>query len=217
LLFRKKGLVDHKLRYKRLRQLIRKVNKERKKQAKKIDILCSDIIASQRDFIKRLGTIGFAANFYESIVGTSNLDSLLYAASNLIKGEIADANVTFCLRQEQNFELHMFKNDDDGNGEQQRLENWFTAELVDNVCKANKICTLDSLFAMGLEGNLVGLNKISAATVPLGTVGPSLGFILIYRSSQNKLTGDEVSNITAVAPGLSQAIRTCGQLSHCGD
>jgi len=86
--------VEHKQRHKRLRLLIGKLNKERKKQAKKIDILCKDFIAAQRDFIKRLNTISFTADFYESIIGTGDLNMLLYTASTLIKEKIADAKVT---------------------------------------------------------------------------------------------------------------------------
>lgn len=90
--------MDH-TRQEKMRLLISKLNKERKKQAKKIDILCNDFIAAQRDFIKGLKTISFIANFYESIIGITDLNSLLYTAVKLIKAEYADANVTFFLRQ----------------------------------------------------------------------------------------------------------------------
>jgi len=103
--------VDHKQRHKRLRLLIRKLNKERKRQAKKIDILCNDLIEAQRDFIKRLNTISFTADFCESIIGRGDLNMLLYTASTLIKEKIANANVSFFLRQAESFELHMFESD----------------------------------------------------------------------------------------------------------
>jgi hypothetical protein len=209
--------MDHKQRYKRLRLLISKLNKERKKQAKKTDILCNDLIAAQRNFIKRLDTISFTANFYETIIGTTDLSSLILIASKLIKDEIPDANVTFFLRQADNFELHMFENDRPILLEKQRLENCFTPELVNNICKSNKICTLDDMFAMGLQGNLTCLNKISAVTIPLSQLGPSLGFILIYRSAQNKLTADELNNIAAIALGLSRAIASCQVLCRSAD
>ena len=206
--------MDHKQRYRRLRLLISKLNKERKKQAKKIDILCNNLIAAQRDFIKRLDTISFTANFYETIVGTTDLSSLILIASKLIKDKTADANVTFFLRQADNFELHMFESAQPILLEKQRLENCFTPEVVDNICKSNKICTLDDMFAMGLQGNLTHLNKISAATIPLSQLGPSLGFLLIYRSAQNKLNPDELNNIAAIALGLSRAIASCQALCH---
>ena len=201
--------MDNKQRHRRLRLLVSELNKERKKQAKKIDILCNDLIAAQRDFIKRLNTISFTANFYEAIVGITELSRLILAAGKLIKDEIPNSNVAFFLRQAENFELHMFENDQPIALEKQHLENCFTAELVSNICKSNKICTLDDMFAMGLQGKPTVLNKISAVTIPLGQLGSSLGFILIYRPSQNKLTIDELNNIAAIVPGLSQAIQSC--------
>jgi len=200
-----------------LRLLISKLNKERKKQTKKIDILCNDLIAAQRDFIKRLDTISFTANFYETIAGITELSSLILLASKLIKYETADANVAFFLRQADNFELHIFESTQPILLEKQGLENCFTPEAVDNICKANKICTLDDMFAMGLQGNLTRLNEISAATIPLSQLGPSLGFILIYRSAQNKLTADELNNIAAISPGLSRAIASCRVLCQSAD
>jgi len=206
--------VEHKQRPERLRLLASKLNKERKKQAQKIDILCNDLIAAQRNFIKRLDTISFAANFYKSIVGTIDLNSLLYIAGRLIKDEIDDVNVAFFLRQQESFELHLFESDQPITFEKQHLENCFTPELVDNICKLNKICTLEDLFAMGLQVSPAMLNRISAATVPLSEFGPSPGFILICRSSENKLTTDELSNVAAVACGLARAIQSCQTLSH---
>jgi len=197
-----------------LRLLIARLNKERKQQAKKIDILCNDLIAAQRDFIKKLDTTSFTANFYEAIVGITDLSTLLYTADKLIKDEVPDANAAFFLRQADSFELHVFESNQPITLERQDLENCFTSELVDNICKSNKICTLDDMFAMGLQGNLVELNKISAATIPLGQFGSSIGFILIYRSSQNKLTADELKTIAAVTCGLSRVIQSCQVLSH---
>ena len=88
---------------------------------------------------------------------------------------------------------------------------------MNNICKSNKVCTLDDMFAMGLQGNLIGLNKISGVTIPLGLHGSSLGFILICRSSENKLAAEEISNISAVTSGLSRAIQCCQTILHSAD
>ena len=210
--------MDNKQRHRRLRLLIVKLDRERKKQAKQIDILCNDLIAAQRDFIKKLNTINFTANFYESIIETTDLSGLLYAAVEHIKEEIEDVNVTFFLRQADSFELHMFDSVQPiALLEQQRLESCFSPELMDDICKSNKLCTLDEMFAMGLQGSLAGLNKFSAVTIPLGLLGSSLGFILIYRSSKNKLSPDELSNIAAVTRGFSRAIQARQALLHTAD
>ena len=227
---RRQMIADNKQRNKRLRLLIKKLNKERKKQAQKIDILCNDLIAEQRKFINRLNVISFTANFYESIIGLADLEDLLSTAARMIKTETADANITFFLRHEDNpsaelkpnFELHMFESsrpsiiagthysDDD----RDRLEDCFSPELMDNIYKSNQVCTLDDMFAMDMQGHLTGLNNVSAVTLPLGIIGSSLGFILIHRSSGKKLTAGEIDRIRAMTGGLAQAIASCHSLSH---
>ncbi len=200
-----------------MRLLIKKLNKKRKKQAKKIDILCNDFVSAQRDFIKSLKKISFIANFYESIIGITDLNSLLFSVVQFFKEENTDANVTFFLRQSDNFELFMFESEQPITLEKQQLENSFTPELMDNICKSNKVCTIDDMFAMGLQGNPIGLNKISGVTIPLGMHGSSLGFVLVCRSSENKLTAEEINYISAVSCGLSRAIQSCQATLHSAD
>jgi hypothetical protein len=209
--------MDHKQRQRRLRLLIKRLNKDRKKQAKKIDILCNDLIAAQRDFIERLQPISFTAYFYESIIGLTDADRLMSAASRLIKGEFGDANVTFFLRQAESFELYMFPSDKLITAEKSRLENYFGSELVETICKSNRLCTLDDMFAMGLQGNLIRLRRISAATIPLGEFGCPSGFILIWRSAQDRLAAEGLNKICAVAPGLARAIKASRVPTHSAD
>ena len=255
--------MDNKQRHKRLRLLIKKLNKDRKKQNQKIDILCNDFISAQRNFIKKLGIINLTANFYESILGLTDLKELLCTTVEFIKAEIEDINITFCLRQGENpilqedskmgihdsYELHIFNSDQPAAIEKgspfceqaakcdptQYIESCFTQELMDNISGSNKVCTLDDMYAMGLNGNLNELNKISAVTIPLGflrnpilqngnpknsnagTLGSSLGFILVYRSSQDKLNTEQISRISAITSGLSRAIISCRVLSKTAD
>jgi len=197
--------------------MIKKLNRDRKKQNQKIDILCNDLIEAQRTFIKRLAIINFAANFYESIIGITDLNKLFYKAFEFFRAENADVNVTFFLRQEENFELFMFESGLPTAVEKQYLESCFTPELMDNISNSNKVCSLNDMFAMGLQGNPNELNKISAVTIPLGLLGLSLGFILVYRSSEHKITHDETDRISAVISGLSRAITSCRTLSSAAD
>ena len=207
-------------RNKRLRQLISRLNKERKKQAKQIDILCNDFVAAQKDFIKSLNTIGFAADFYEAIVGLTELNELLCTAGNLVKDQIPDANVAFFLLapsiaegpQSDNFELHIFESDQPIDLEDRRIENFFTAELVGDIAKSNRICTIEDMLAMGLAGSPACLEKISTAAIPLSTPASSMGFVLIYRSSRNQLTADELKAVAQITPGLGRSIASCRAL-----
>ena len=47
-------------RNKRVRSLVRKLNKVRKDQTKQIDILCNDMVSAHGDFVKQLKELTFA-------------------------------------------------------------------------------------------------------------------------------------------------------------
>ena len=132
----------------------------------------------------------------------------------LIKDEASNTNVTFFLRQDDNFELHIFEASGPNGTGSQNLENQFSPELMDSICQANRACTLDDMLTMGLQTNPSELAKLSAVTLPLGTLGSSQGFILLYRSSQNKLQLARLANLAAIRYGLSRAIASCQQLTH---
>jgi len=198
--------VETKLRHQRLRLLLKSLNKQRKLQAKKIDILCNDLIEAQRDFIKKLNIISFKAHFYEAILSATDLNGLLTCAGRLIKQLAGQVNIAFFLPKQQGFELHLFESEHPITLDKESLENCFNAEMVENICKSNKICTLEDMFTMGLQGSPKLFNSIAAVTIPLCRLGRSQGFILIYHSAENKLSKTELNNISAAAPGLSSAI-----------
>ena len=209
--------MQDKNRHKRIRLLLKKLNKERKVQAEKIDILCNDLIGAQRNFIKRLKIINFKANFYESIIGTTDLDNLLSNAVELIREEIPKANIIFFLRQDETYEPHFYESEQSIPLEKQFIEKSFTPELIENICASHEICRIEDMFAMGLNGNPKDFGKISVITIPMNSPETPLGFIFIYRAIDNKISNYEISNISAIACGLSRAISSCQALQHSSD
>jgi hypothetical protein len=212
-------VVNDERRNKRLRLLISRLNKERKRQAKKIDILCNDFIAAQKEFINSLKVIGFAADFYECIAGLTDLNELLATAANSIKEQIQDVNVAFFILSNNNFEMHIFESPGAPGidflapsgieGKDRRIENFFTTELVETIAQSNQICTIDDMLAMGLAVNPRCLEKIAAAGLPLNHRGCSLGFVLLYRASRHPFTCDELKSIDQISTGLSRSIAAC--------
>ena len=206
--------MDCQQRQKRIRQLVKKANRQRKIQHKKIDLLCNDMIEAQRDFIRRLDSISFSAHFYEMILDARDISSLFYTAGKLIAEQMPGTNVAFFLRKNTDFELHMLEDDEPITLDKHRLENCFTRELVNDICQANKVCRLEDMPAMGLEEALMPLSKISAVTIPIGQNGISEGFILLYRSCEQKLTENEINHILTTTSGLYKAVCRCSVPSH---
>ena len=179
-----------------------------------IDILCNDFIAAQRGFMQTLKTIGFSADLQESIAGLTDLNQVLCAAGNLIQGQVRDANIAFFLMESGHLESHIFESSPPTELGEGQIETIFTAELVDNIVKSNRICTVEDMLGMGLQCSPACIEKISAAAMPLsGRSGP-VGLILVYRSSQKPLTQDELMCITQIASGLGRSIGACWALMH---
>jgi hypothetical protein len=212
--------VNNEIRNKRLRLLIRKFNKQRKKQAMQIDILCNDIMTAHKDFLKALKVLGFAADFYNAITGITDLNELLCTAGSYIQKHTPDVHIAFFLLaqggvegvQPENFEMHVFESDQPIDPDDRRVENFFNTELVINISKSNQICTVEDMLGMGLQYSPVFLEKISTAAIPLSTAGSSMGFMLIYRSSRNPLTADELKAVAQITPGLARSIASCRAL-----
>ena len=203
-------------RHKRLRLLLKQLNRQRKRQAMKIDILCNDLISAQRAFLLRLHGISFAAEFYKSLLGSADLADLLARASRAIRQELPGTSVTFFLRQPEGCDLRAFENDETSLPEDQRPEDYFNSELAGSICKSNRPCTLDDMFGMGLEGDLQVLRRFSMSTLPLNDLGRPLGFVLLYRRAPQTLTKQELQRVGPLMCGLSQAIRSERAPLHSG-
>ena len=204
-------------RQQRLRLLIKKLNRERKRQASQIDILCNDLIGAQRTFVKRLDSVGFAASFYKSLLGATDLRTLLVRADQLIREELSEAAVTFFLRQPEGRALRAFNAHETLALDGRAIEDYFHPELTANIYRSNRSCTIDDLCEMGLQGNLKGLGDLSLATLPLNNLGRPLGFLLIARAMPSALTAEELHKLDLVTCGLSHAITACRQPLHAAD
>ena len=190
-------------------QVIARLKKLTEEQAKKIDILCNDIIGAHGDFSRQLGNLAFAVRFYESLLAQSDIGAVLTTAAELIRSAVADCNVAVFLVDRGRFELHIVDKDSPIDIDTGRLEACFTSEVADSICRSNRVCSLNDMFEMGLIGNLSELGRICAAAVPLACSGAAVGFILLYRRSEERLRPDELARVLAIAPGLCRAIEAC--------
>ena len=192
-------------RQNRIRKLVRGLNKARHTNAKKIDILCNDIIGAHDNFIKHLTSFRFMTNFYEAIIGVNSLERMLEIAGENICSEINDLNLAIILTgPEQLVSYHCSTSTIDI--ESHELVGCITDKIIKNICQSNKVCTLDDMCRMGLAANPAMLKRVSVAAVPLSIVGPSLGIMLLYRPAENPLHCEELTRIASITTGLGKAI-----------
>lgn len=193
---------------KRALRTIRKLNAIRHKQAQKIDILCNDMVLANKDVIEQLRVLTYTVDFYESITGEVDMTVLLDKAARQVRQFVQNSNVAIFLTNSNGFELHM-AGDSPIEVDGGKIEGYFTKEVVNEICRSNKICSIDDMCNMGLQGNPNILNNISAAAVPMGRFSEPVGFILICRNAENKLTANELEKVATITPGLRNAINAC--------
>jgi len=194
-------------RQKRLRLYLKQLNRQRKQQARKIDILCNDLISAQRSYIQRLSTISFAAEFYRSLLGSTDLNHLLVRTDRFLRQEVPGASVAFYLRQPEGCELYPHWDDELLVGESSGVLLRLSPDLADSICKSDEPCTHTEIARMACESDLGTLDGLSVATLPLRDMGRPLGFVLLWRTLPVVVTAEEVRRISPVMCGLSQAIR----------
>ena len=193
---------------KRALKVIRSLHSHQKKQAGKIDMLCKDMVSAHREFSTKLATVSFAASYYESLLGCTDLDDLQDTAIRCIRQAIKEADAAVFLLSENDFDVHMADTGVSDPVEKREFRHWFTREMVQNISQMNRICSLDQLLRMGLQGAPAVLKTISLAAIPLGRFGQSLGFVLVYRPAHRPLQSEELSRLAAVSTGLREAIQS---------
>lgn len=194
-------------RNKRVRSLVRKLNKTRRDQAKQIDILCNDMISAHGDFVKQLRELAFTVKFYEAALSQPDITSLLDIAVDVIKCHIYDSNVSIFLLRDSIFDIHMADPDKPIDVGSTSLENYFTSDVVLEISRSPHVCDINEICKAGLQASPTLLASVSAAAIPLGHVGDPVGFILIHRNSEDQLQASEIETVTAITEGLCSAIQ----------
>ena len=186
--------------------MVRSLHSCQKKQAGKIDVLCRDMVSAHREFSTKLAALSFAASYYESLLGCTDLDDLLDTAVQGIREAVKETDAAIFLLSENGFDVHIADTGVADPVEKRQFQHWFTRELVNSVSQMNRICSLDQLLRMGLQGSPAVLKTISLAAIPFGRFGQAVGFVLVYRPAHLPLQTEELSRLAAVSTGLREAI-----------
>ncbi len=196
-------------RNERALKTIRQMRFRQEKQAKKIDILCRDMVSAHTQFSQKLAVLTFAASFYESLLGCSGLEETLHRTVEQVRAHIPHAGAAVFLLDSGGFDVHLAKPDGQEHVEKTHFQAWFNRDIVHQIGQTNRICTLADMLQMGLMAPPSALKTLSAAAVPLGRLGHGIGFILIYCPAERPLQDEDLSRIAAVAAGVRQAILSC--------
>jgi hypothetical protein len=190
-------------RQQRIRHLVRRVNRQRKQQARQIDILCNDLIGAQREFIRRLGTLSFATTYYRSILGVTDVETLFDKTGQSLQGLFPEAHIVFCRPGHEPWRYHA-----DRRGPSLgdlNLEQYLDATVIASISQCNRSCDAEDMLAFGLQVNPCILAACKAVTIPITDAGRTQGFILLYHHG-HAFQVPELAPVAAMAGGLGRAL-----------
>jgi hypothetical protein len=202
-----KGLTLSIRRNERALRTIRNLRLRQKRYTQKIDILCRDIVGAHGEFIEKISILTFSHQFQEALLGLTDVSSILDAAIEFLRCHLQDTSSAVFMLEPKGFEIHFAG--DSGNSliEKKSFNNWFSPQLVNEISHSRQICTLEQLLVMGLQAPPKALKHITAAAIPLGQIGKTMGFVLFYRPAEAMYTPVELAKATAVMPALRIAVQ----------
>ena len=192
--------------HKRALRALRALRARHDRQAQQIDILCGDIVSAHQEFSQKLSRLYFAASFYETLLAANDRESLLELAICAIRSEIEEAGASVFLLDDAGFDVYLADADVSEGLASGSFQDWFPRTLVDHISRTNRVCSLEQLLRMGLQGPPAVLKTLSAAAVPLGRFGQGMGFIFIYRHASRPLTAEELARVAGITSGLRDAL-----------
>jgi hypothetical protein len=191
-------------RYTRLRELVHSVNRQRKIQARKIDILCTDMVTAHRAIIDRLESLTFITRVHESLIGCSSTQEVLAGVSALFAerfGECGIALVTLDADGVTVCDTHVGLSD-----EVKELPSYFTAENIRAICAANRACTLPEMLELPAEIPPKTVEKATAVAVPMRNGREAIGLVLLYNDVERQLPPRLIHTAAAVAPAVGRVL-----------
>ncbi len=197
-----------KQRNRKARLLISRLNKIRHEQAKKIDILCNDMVSAHTDFVNQLNVLNFSVGFYESLIGLKDLDAVLNKTVQKIQSAISHSSAAVYLLNSGKFHIHRTDESITDDAIPPLFESSFSHEIASEISRSRKISTMEDMIRSGLEVGPAVAGKLSAAAIPIGKINSSMGFILIYRSAENNLREDELKKAASITSGLCAALKS---------
>lgn len=164
------------------------------------------MVSVHQDFSTKLAALSFTTSYYESLLGCTGLADLLDTAIRGIREAVKEIDAAVFLLSENGFDIYMADAGVADPVEKKQFRHWFTRELIRSVSQMNRVCSLEQLLRMGLQGPPAILKTISLAAIPLGQFGEEVGFVLVYRPAHLPLQSEELSRLAAVSAGLRKAI-----------
>jgi transcriptional regulator with GAF, ATPase, and Fis domain len=199
-------------RYETLRRICRLLNQNRRQMRQKIDLLCGDLVDSNKQLTESLQQLRRAYHFQSGLIGQYDLHYLLCCSLQQIRQELPDSGAAVYLCQSSAFEAHLTRSgnsDDDPDQIEADLYLTTIRSILRNgqpkiIANINRLSTPVSTNGAFQELSVLGL--------PLADGSELIGAMIFYREVNSEYKHEDRRKIQPYLPPLSRAIAGLAKL-----
>ena len=211
---RKKINTRIQLRYKKMRRLCREMNRRRRRLRDKVDLLCKDLVSSNRQFTETLHGLRRAYDFQSILWGEFDLRYLLYKALREMKGEVFDGSAAIYLQDSGEFVAHLAGAWYEQADTISELEEVFQETLVRQVMETSQaVMVSDGKSWPSISKNQQDtLSGLSLLGLPVIFADELLGVVVMYRQAEHVFHQKDRERLMGLMKPLGQAISSVRRL-----
>jgi len=201
-----------KARHARLKKLVHNINRQRKVQARKIDILCNDMVQGHRSLLENLRHLAFASHVHESLIACCDADKVLKAVAETFGSNFCSRNTTLLLLEAGQVAVHTISGGPLAK-EASELPTFFNAENIRGICRQNRSCLLPELLEIPVQIPPKLASQIAAAAIPLNFEHHPVGVLLFAGTNLHPIDEKLLRAASAAAPAIAKALAASGQFA----
>ena len=204
-------------RYHKIRRLCRDANQKRRVLRDKVDLLCNDLVGSNKQLAVSLKQLWQVCTFQDELIGQFDLDYLLHKSLAHLKNLLPDAGAALYLCPTDRFEAHIACTWYDHYGEISDLERALKQVAVSRVLSRPVGLLIDDAQkwqGIGIDHRVV-LDGLSVLAEPLTADEDVFGVALFYRQAEKPFLDRDANTIRPFLGPLARAAKALRTLDAC--
>ena len=212
-----RGVSVTEARYQRMRQLCRAVNRKRRVLKDKVNLLCGDLVSSNRQFAGTLRDLKRLCDFQNDLIGQFDLTYLCHKALSVIKRELANVNAAMYLTRDDEFAAHLVDGLCDPGQDNFEIELLLRETIVERVLQAEaEVMVHDEQDWGELSSPQRDMSEgLSCMGFGLGTGGDWTGVVIFYRWADKGFSQEDARRVRMYLEPLGQAVLSLQRLETC--
>lgn len=192
-------LDKQKRRYEKVRHLCKNLNRKRRILRDKVDLLCKDLVTSNKQLAHSLGDLRRLCDFQHEMIGENDLAYLMHKALQLLILDLPETSAAMFLSATRKFEAHLSGSWQRQEVDLESVESILTEAVIDVHRKKTPVVqnpgdVRDHDYSFVIMG------------LPVMAEGECVGVVVFYRAPNESFSSQEQVRLQSCLPSLGRQI-----------